>query len=356
MSASTRRAVLAGTSASLAAVALGASPAAATAVSPDASLLAACVQFHKADATRIAEDNQPDLSDERGEELDDAWDNAFDAVAAMQPITPQGLKAQAAVASRGMRWKVDVNRAETWQEQAERHERLAIDCLNRVSGVAIVPAAVASTGDQDAAVQQAAAEVLRLETEPARRENSPDADRDILHAHQSEAMRCLAALPALSLAGLRAKGTVLAVYCEGNPLEDGTPCGDVIASLLADLTSDGRMPAPRPINPDAELIAACVQHVANMDALNASNEIDQNAATGTDGPLTLAYERTKGIISAAEPQTLTGILAKVRVAKYEALNLDGEEDWGCSMGEVWAPQIANDLLRVVGGASIGGAA
>ena len=222
--------------------------------------------------------------------------------------------------------------------------------LGAVALATAASADVASTGDQDAAVQQATADVLRLETELARREDAPDVDRDILHGRQSEAMRCLAALPAYSLTGLRAKGTALAVYCGDNMPEDGTPCGDVIASLLADLTSDGDMPVA-PINPDAELIAACVQHVANLDALNASNEIDQNAATGKDGPLALAYERTKGIISAAEPQTLTGILAKVRVAKREALNLNGEEDWGCSMGEVWAPQIANDLLRVVGGAA-----
>jgi hypothetical protein len=101
-------------------------------------------------------------------------------------------------------------------------------------------------------------------------------------------------------------------------------------------------------HPDAELIRICAEHPINMQNYNDLGDMrDDNDA------LWAAYERTRNAISAAEPQTMEGILAKARAAKAEAVDGDGdgEESWGGSMGEPWAFDIVNDLLRVVGGAA-----
>ncbi len=94
-------------------------------------------------------------------------------------------------------------------------------------------------------------------------------------------------------------------------------------------------------SPDAELIRVCAQHCINMDAFN-------NGEEGFDGPLWAAYRHTRDFITASKPQTLAGVLAKARAARHEA-HYD-EDDWGGTMGEAWAPEIINALLRVTGGA------
>jgi hypothetical protein len=253
MNRTSRRALLAGTGATLATAALVASPALAATPAPDAALLALVGEFHAALAEfQAVPDDAPDAM---GDKPYARYWAAFDAIAAAPPAaTEAGRSGKAsvllAITERHL-YPCENNRLEPDWEFARRFmaEVAAAGGIMPTVPVRLVAAGVpyAPTesgiaighGGQDYAVLQAAREVLRLETELAERASAPEADRDILHAHQSEAMRRLAVLPARSLAGLRAKGTVLAVYCEGNPLEDGTPCGAVIASLLDDLTGQG---------------------------------------------------------------------------------------------------------------------
>ena len=102
-------------------------------------------------------------------------------------------------------------------------------------------------------------------------------------------------------------------------------------------------------NPDAELIRVCAQHVINMDALNSVEGWNEGGPVWTD------YDEIRDFITDAQPQTLAGVLAMARAARREATDLDGEERWSGSMGEAWAPEIINHMLRIAGGASIGGA-
>jgi hypothetical protein len=96
-------------------------------------------------------------------------------------------------------------------------------------------------------------------------------------------------------------------------------------------------------HPDAALIAACEQHLLNTRAFNSHNE---------QGPeherLWAAYEATRDLISDAVPLTMAGVLAKARAAAGEARGLEGQEQWGGSMGEGWAYDIVKDLLRLSG--------
>ena len=103
-------------------------------------------------------------------------------------------------------------------------------------------------------------------------------------------------------------------------------------------------------NPDAELIRVCAQHAINMDTLNSIDGWEEN------DPIWLAYDETRDFITKAEPKTFAGVLAMARAARHEATGLDGKENWPGGMGQEWAPEIINHLLRVTGGASIGGAA
>ena len=101
-------------------------------------------------------------------------------------------------------------------------------------------------------------------------------------------------------------------------------------------------------HPDAELIRVCAQHIHNVDAYNASDELDV-LFDGGPTPLWSAYLNTRDFIDATEPLTIAGVLALAKAARHEATaNLDGEEDWEGHPGEMWAPRIINALLRLHG--------
>lgn len=97
-------------------------------------------------------------------------------------------------------------------------------------------------------------------------------------------------------------------------------------------------------NPDAELIATCRQHVANLRAFTVRDDLGAE-----DDPFWAAYNDTKDVIRAAKPQTLAGMVAKAQAAKMEAATtLDGDEDYSsCPAGD-WAWDLVNDLLRLSG--------
>ena len=106
-------------------------------------------------------------------------------------------------------------------------------------------------------------------------------------------------------------------------------------------------PAGAAPGPDAALIRLCAEHVANMDAYNASPGILELE----DDPLWAAYEETRNAIRDARPQTMAGMLAKARAAKAEARRSDGtEEPEGCPAAD-WAFDLVNDLLRLHGAAA-----
>ena len=78
-----------------------------------------------------------------------------------------------------------------------------------------------------------------------------------------------------------------------------------------------------------------------MDAFNEAEDDPGDA-------LWAAYSLTRDFITESKPQTLAGVLAKARAARHEAVDRDGDECWPGSMGEAWAFDIVNDLLRVTG--------
>ena len=100
-----------------------------------------------------------------------------------------------------------------------------------------------------------------------------------------------------------------------------------------------------PVNPDADLIAACEQHPALLAAYNADPD-------EWEGPKCAAMTRTCELIRDAKPQTMAGVVAKARAAKAEALGPSGEEqvDFTSEAG-AWAWDVLNDLLRLTGGAA-----
>ena len=251
-SAPTRRALLAGTSAAILAVGSATAPAAevsakAPAVSPDAILLRLCRAFQRADAA-LATAGAAQVSDEVYAPLHAAWWRTFYAVEATPPAsTDQGRIAKAQV---GL---------------AKTRDVVSNDAGSSMMFVrAVLDEVVAAgtplnlTGGQhpDGALMVLAAEVCRLEADsiPLLRAADPveadpgyggaahlaaEAALRVDQTAQNAAMTQLAAMPARSLAGLRAKGNALAAYYGGDIPEDEAPCGALLASLLDDLTGHG---------------------------------------------------------------------------------------------------------------------
>jgi hypothetical protein len=105
-----------------------------------------------------------------------------------------------------------------------------------------------------------------------------------------------------------------------------------------------------PPAPDAELIALCEQHIANVQAYNSDGGTGQSIG-GDDDPLWHACQRTEAAIDALPAQTLAGVVAKARLAKAAALAdaPDGAvEMWGGAAGS-WAQDVVNDLIRITAG-------
>ncbi|TPG39910.1 hypothetical protein EAH89_29015 [Roseomonas nepalensis] len=95
-------------------------------------------------------------------------------------------------------------------------------------------------------------------------------------------------------------------------------------------------------NPDHDLIRRCAEHLACLEAVKASPDEEE------DGPAWCAYESNRDAISAAQPQTLAGLIAKARAAKLEATFWDSFENIHDTMAEPWAWDLVNALLRLAG--------
>lgn len=95
-------------------------------------------------------------------------------------------------------------------------------------------------------------------------------------------------------------------------------------------------------SPDHDLIRRCADHLACMAAVRAAPEEEE------DGPAWSAYESNRDAISAAQPQTLAGLIAKARAAKLEATFWDSFENIHDTMAEPWAWDLVNALLRLAG--------
>jgi hypothetical protein len=124
----TRRVFLSGATAT--AAALLAAPAALAAASPDADLLAACADYHRAHAVFAG----PYISDEVTDATGRIWQKSVDAVIATPHRTPAGLRAKASVALSVLLLNVDEGVNPNWREDAESEEVLAIDVLRGFLG------------------------------------------------------------------------------------------------------------------------------------------------------------------------------------------------------------------------------
>ncbi|PZP45886.1 MAG: hypothetical protein DI601_08095 [Azospirillum brasilense] len=105
------------------------------------------------------------------------------------------------------------------------------------------------------------------------------------------------------------------------------------------------LPLPAPANqsnPDASLLRLCAEHAANVEALRLKGCWED------DCPLWDAYVRTFDAISAAEPQTVQGLLAKARAAVTEATAQDGSVHPEGTPAMDWAWDVTLDLLRLHG--------
>ena len=119
--------------------------------------------------------------------------------------------------------------------------------------------------------------------------------------------------------------------------------GALLAGVTGFLAAPGAGAAA--VNPDAELIRFCDEHIANLTAYNNDvSDLDHD-----ENPFWQDYERSRDAIIAAEPKTLAGVVAKARVAKAEAVQPDGSENWEDGVASNWAWDIVNDLLRLNAG-------
>lgn len=114
-------------------------------------------------------------------------------------------------------------------------------------------------------------------------------------------------------------------------------------SLMAAAPAVLPLPAPaNQSNPDASLLRLCAEHAANVEALRLKGCWED------DCPLWDAYVRTFDAISAAEPQTVQGLLAKARAAVTEATAQDGSVHPEGTPAMDWAWDVTLDLLRLHG--------
>lgn len=116
----------------------------------------------------------------------------------------------------------------------------------------------------------------------------------------------------------------------------------------AAMTALARPAAADAADPDADLIRLCAEHVVNIRAYNDGPARLVGVLDLEDHPLWLAYEHTRDAISAARPQSVAGMLAKIRAAKAEAQTPKGDENPAGTMAAEWAWDLVNDLLRLHG--------
>ncbi len=114
MNRTTRRSLIGG------AAVLAAAPAAVAKPHPDAAVFAACAAFTEAEAAvRAAGRYRPD--DDCNDEVNRQGD-AFDAVAALRPVTLAGLQAKAAAIEVAFCWPLQVDAKEPTRADMDPHE------------------------------------------------------------------------------------------------------------------------------------------------------------------------------------------------------------------------------------------
>lgn len=99
--------------------------------------------------------------------------------------------------------------------------------------------------------------------------------------------------------------------------------------------------------PDAELIRLCAAYTAAVDAYNSyGGHVDPE-----DDVLWHAVEAIRDRVDELTARTLAGVVAKARVVRHLARQLDGSLDYGDSFTGDWPEQVVRDLLRLHGGAA-----
>ena len=111
----------------------------------------------------------------------------------------------------------------------------------------------------------------------------------------------------------------------------------VLRASLAALLPGASAAAAAP-HPDAELIRRCQAYVAAVDAF---------WANGPDAPDFDEVIAAHDAAAEFEPETLDGVRAMALVAKREALQADGSEDWSDSYTGKWPQWIAEAVLNLV---------
>jgi len=98
-------------------------------------------------------------------------------------------------------------------------------------------------------------------------------------------------------------------------------------------------------SPDADLIRACGEYVATLDAITASDGVPD------DDPLWAALDRPCDVIVGTKATTLEGLIAKAKAAKCQAMTARGGE---CADGmpEEIAWAIVNDLVPLASGRAV----
>ena len=124
--------------------------------------------------------------------------------------------------------------------------------------------------------------------------------------------------------------------------------GAVAARTVLPIGARAETPTPGS-HPDADLIRICAEHAVNLETYNRDG--GEGGIENPD-PLWDAYAATRDAITAAQPQTLDGMLAKARAAKAEAgaARSDGTEDPEGGPAAQWAWNLVNDLLAGRAGA------
>jgi predicted outer membrane protein len=230
--------------------------------------------------------------------------------------------------------------------------------------LASIPAAHAATTNPDAELIVLCAEFDRLEIAyrasmydgPAGtdKERAAEAEQTRINDAQRELAERMHTIRATTVAGHVARARSFVGWAP-DMMEAHDGMEDLLRSaIFRDLTGQPVVPATMvltspPSTPerdeaieyDTALIATCKQHIANHRAFNTAFD-DPSTQEGDKEVLGSRYDQTRDAISDSEPRTLAGIYAKARAAKVEAR----------SMGEVWAWDIVNDLLRIAGEAPV----
>ena len=364
MSAATRRAVLAGTSAAILAVG-GATVVAAeaSAVSPDATLLALCAAYHRHAAERMAEaaSDLPGSETRFGAARDREWE-AFDAVAAAPAaLTDEGRAAKASVAL--VITGRHLHPCDNFRIEADwEFTRLALAEIALAAGFApTTPLHLPLPADQhpDAALIRACADFEATDSKIRAIYNGPDLlyDDDAAAAAALPMERQLFAL--LDTMETLTAQTPLGVVARARLLHthnghghygwggEGTTTARVLAYVMRDAMgldnpgdAIGLLAAPRELvaQPDAELIAAAAEVCSlEADSIHLLRAADlAKSDPGYGGPDHLAAEAALKAGQTAQNAAL------VRLADMPARSLAGLRAKGDALAAYYGGDIPED--------------